>query len=165
MGAYSLVPLTEICHIAMLVFVSLITIRDLPAEAHPMQLECYETINDEKWKLQTMHVLCAVLLAMPRIFTFCQRSQAKKSLKVWIRSKSQQQNPVVFDILALTALCLYISFLFNANRFFAKCEEPLEREQFIQFLKIEELLFFANLLGMCVFLLFKALMGRCRSKF
>ena len=63
------------------------------------------------------------------------------------------------------SVVLYVAFLFSANRFYAHCMEPLAREQFIKWLKIEEIIFYANMLGMIFFLLFKALMGRCRKRF
>jgi hypothetical protein len=61
------------------------------------------------------------MLAMPRIHGFFKSSTEKKNVKVWMRSKQEKQDPLIFDILSLISMVLYVAFLFNANQFYTKC--------------------------------------------
>jgi hypothetical protein len=63
-------------------------------------------------------------------------------------------------------MALYVAFLFNANKFYTKCNDLIEDDrQLIDWVRVEQVVFFSNLAGMCFFLLFKAILGRLRTKF
>jgi len=80
--------------------------------------------------------------------------------------KEQKQDPIIFDILSLMSMALYVAFLFNANKFYTKCTDLIQDDrQLIEWIRVEQVIFFSNLAGMCLFLLLKAIMGRLRIKF
>ena len=66
--------------------------------------------------------------------------------------------------MSLVSVALYVAFLFNANSYHLQCQDQIQ-QPLLLFIKLELLIFFMNIVGMIVFLFFKSLMGRCRSKF
>lgn len=76
-----------------------------------------------------------------------------------------KQDPVVFEILSLVVMALYVALLFNANRFYFECKESLEGKYLIvDWIRLEQVVFFSNLIGIFIFLAVKALMSRCKRK-
>jgi hypothetical protein len=52
--------------------------------------------------------------------------------------KEEKQDPIIFDILSLVSMALYVAFLFNANKFYTKCNDLIQDDrQLIEWIRVE----------------------------
>lgn len=115
-----------------------------------------------------MHVIAAILLASPRIYYGCikRQGQQKKEVKnkIWVSVKFNE-DPIFFDILNLVVLVLYMGVLVAASQFVNECHGSFAgKSLMIDWIRLELVVFFSNLIGIALFLIVKSVFARFRFK-
>lgn len=113
-----------------------------------------------------MHIVAFAMLLLPRIYKFCVKMQSQKiNLKSKIMAHFKfTDEPIVYEIISCSVLFMYVAVLFAALNFYYSCEVLVGRAVIFDWIRIEMVIFFSNIIGIAVFLFGITLMSRLNIK-
>jgi len=130
MGAYSLIANNELIHLGMFVVVCLIKMDKKAGNQDDK--ECYNSIDQTHQNLKIVHIICAILLFLPRLFDFTKRYKEKS-----IHLKKITKAPIIFESLPLISLAIYIAILFECSSTFFDCSSLYSKSLLLNWIVIE----------------------------
>jgi hypothetical protein len=94
-----------------------------------------------------------------------QSGHSHNKLKNKIMAKYKfKDEPIVYEIVQCAVLFVYVAVLFASLNYYYSCEALEKRAVLFDWIRIEAVIFFANVIGIAVFLGGKTLMSRLNIK-